>query len=55
MRSHPKSNLPNTPNYYWSQALELFDAWEKSGKNNSYKLQECYMWLFLYVIASEGE
>lgn len=46
MRAHPKSFLPNSPNYYWSQALD-YDAMGNETMAN------CY--LFLYYISTIGE
>lgn len=43
---HPKSSLPNHPNYYWEQALVSFDHG---------KMIDCDMYLILYVMSVQGE
>lgn len=55
MRSHPTSTLPNTPNYYWSQAIDAFNIYERSGYMHTFKRDEMTMWLFLYEMSVQGE
>jgi hypothetical protein len=42
-------SCPNSPNYYWEQALAAFDT---NNKHNSY---EVYMYLILFYISTIGE
>ena len=43
---HHTSTLPNSPNYYWEQALTCLDQGN---------ILQCDMYLILYVMATQGE
>ena len=52
MKAHSScTSCPNSPNYYWNQAL---DSFERSDWNH-FAEHEMYMYLFLFAISTLGE